>query len=154
MRLTRFAYALCAGLLLAAPGRAAAADTTLSFPTWQAEEPGFSQWWKELIAAYEQAHPDVKIALQQVAYPNFTNEMTIRFASNTPPDIVRNSAGIISAASPHRDGCGPARCAAEVRTHYHARNGRRLQSVSISVEMGRRWASSLMWLRLHAAVLQ
>ncbi|HEY0420423.1 MAG TPA: extracellular solute-binding protein, partial [Acetobacteraceae bacterium] len=92
MRLKRFARAVCAAaLLLAAQVRLAAADTTLNFPTWQAEEAGFSQWWKELIAAYERAHPGVKIALQQIAYPNFANEMTIRFASNTPPDIVELS---------------------------------------------------------------
>src|SRR3954453_3347788 len=71
--------------------RPAAADTVLSFPTWQAEEAGFSQWWKELIAAYEKAHPGVRIALQQIAFPNFSQEMTVRFASNTPPDIVELS---------------------------------------------------------------
>ncbi len=89
MRMQRRAFTLAAGgLLLASRSRPAAAETTLSFPTWQAEEPGFSQWWKELIAAYEKAHAGVKIALQQIAYPNYANEMTIRFASNTPPDIV------------------------------------------------------------------
>jgi multiple sugar transport system substrate-binding protein len=88
----RRAFALGAGgLLLAGGARRAAAATTLTFPTWQAEEPGFSQWWKELIAAYEHAHPGVTITLQQIAYPNFSNEMTVRFASNTPPDIVELS---------------------------------------------------------------
>ena len=92
MPMKRRAFTLGAGgLLLAAQARPAAAETTLSFPTWQAEEAGFSQWWKELIAAYEKAHPGVKIALQQIAYPNFVNEMTIRFASNTPPDIMELS---------------------------------------------------------------
>jgi multiple sugar transport system substrate-binding protein len=92
MRMQRRAFTLGAGgLLLASQTRPAAADTTLSFPTWQAQEPGFSQWWKELIAAYEHAHPGVTIALQQIAYPNFANEMTVRFASNTPPDIVELS---------------------------------------------------------------
>jgi multiple sugar transport system substrate-binding protein len=92
MRMKRRAFTVAAGaLLLASRTRPAAADTTLSFPTWQAEEPGFSQWWKELIAAYQRAHPGVTIALQQIAYPNFVNEMTVRFASNTPPDIVELS---------------------------------------------------------------
>jgi multiple sugar transport system substrate-binding protein len=92
MRMQRRAFTLGAGgLLLASRNRPAAAATTLSFPTWQAEEPGFSQWWKELIAAYQQAHPGVTITLQQIAYPNFSNEMTVRFASNTPPDIVELS---------------------------------------------------------------
>jgi hypothetical protein len=48
----RRTFALGAGgLLLASKARPAAAATTLTFPTWQAEEPGFSQWWRELIAA-------------------------------------------------------------------------------------------------------
>lgn len=79
--------------VLAALGAPAArADMMLSFPTWQAEEPGFSNWWKELIASYEKSHPGVHIALQQIAYPNYANEMTIRFASNTPPDILELAA--------------------------------------------------------------
>jgi multiple sugar transport system substrate-binding protein len=89
MRMKRRAFTLGAGgLLLASQARPAAADTALSFPTWQADEPGFSDWWKELIAAYQQAHPGVTIAMQQIAFPNFANEVTVRFASNTPPDIV------------------------------------------------------------------
>jgi multiple sugar transport system substrate-binding protein len=92
MRMKRRAFTLGAGgLLLSARARAADGGITLSFPTWQAEEAGFSQWWKELIAAYETAHPGVKIVLQQIAYPNFTNDLTVRFASNTPPDIVELS---------------------------------------------------------------
>lgn len=92
MRFKNFICAVCAAaVLLPAQARPVRADTTLSFPTWQAEEAGFSQWWKELIAQYERDHPGVKIALQQIAFPNFANEMTIRFASNTPPDILELS---------------------------------------------------------------
>ena len=57
-----FAFALT----LAAPSLRA--QTTLEFPTWQAEEPGVSTWWKELIAAYEKRYPDVKIDMQQVPF--------------------------------------------------------------------------------------
>jgi len=64
------------------------AQTTLDFPTWQAEEPGVSTWWKELIAAYEKKYPDVKINMQQVPFAQFVKQMTVRFAAGTPPDIV------------------------------------------------------------------
>jgi multiple sugar transport system substrate-binding protein len=64
------------------------AQTTLDFPTWQAEEPGVSTWWKELIAAYEKKYPDVKINIQQVPFAQFVKQMTVRFAAGTPPDIV------------------------------------------------------------------
>ena len=64
------------------------AQTTLDFPTWQAEEPGVSTWWKDLIAAYEKRYPDVKINMQQVPFAQFVKQMTVRFAAGTPPDIV------------------------------------------------------------------
>jgi multiple sugar transport system substrate-binding protein len=69
-------------------GPSAHAQTTLDFPTWQAEEPGVSTWWKELIAAYEKRYPDVKINLQQVPFAQFVKQMTVRFAAGNPPDIV------------------------------------------------------------------
>jgi multiple sugar transport system substrate-binding protein len=83
-RLTRGAAALA----LAGFAAAAGAQTTLDFPTWQAEEPGISTWWKELIAAYEKRHPDVKVNLQQVPFAQFVKQMTVRFAAGNPPDIV------------------------------------------------------------------
>jgi multiple sugar transport system substrate-binding protein len=64
------------------------AQTTLDFPTWQAEEPGVSTWWKDLIAAYEKKYPDVKVNMQQVPFAQFVKQMTVRFAAGTPPDIV------------------------------------------------------------------
>ena len=77
-----------AAVLLAAPVSHAAAQTVLDFPTWQAEEPGVSTWWKNLIAAYEKKYPDVKINLQQIPFNQFVKQMTVRFAAGTPPDIV------------------------------------------------------------------
>jgi multiple sugar transport system substrate-binding protein len=77
------AVALAAGVPLPA-----AAQTTLEFPTWQAEEPGVSTWWKELIAAYQAKYPDVKVQIQQVPFAQFVKQMTVRFAAGNPPDIV------------------------------------------------------------------
>ena len=62
-------------------GTPAHAQTTLEFPTWQAEEPGVSTWWKDLIAAYEKRYPDVKVNLQQVPFAQFVKQMTVRFAA-------------------------------------------------------------------------
>jgi multiple sugar transport system substrate-binding protein len=76
---------LAAGVVLAG---SAHAQTTLEFPTWQAEEPGVSTWWKELIAAYEKRYPDVRINMQQVPFAQFVKQMTVRFAAGNPPDIV------------------------------------------------------------------
>ena len=73
-RFVRAATATClaAGLAATAP---AIAQTTLEFPTWQAEEPGVSTWWKDLVAAYEKKHPDVKINLQQVPFAQFVKHV-------------------------------------------------------------------------------
>jgi len=75
-----------AAIALAAP--LAHAQMTLEFPTWQAEEPGVSTWWKELIAAYEAKNPGVKVNIQQVPFAQFVKQMTVRFAAGSPPDVV------------------------------------------------------------------
>lgn len=79
------ALAIAAGFALAVPAHA---QITLEFPTWQAEEPGVSTWWKDLIAAYEKQYPGVKITLQQVPFAQFVKQLTVRFAAGSPPDIV------------------------------------------------------------------
>ncbi|MEO6566249.1 MAG: extracellular solute-binding protein, partial [Casimicrobiaceae bacterium] len=86
IQLARGLAVACTLAVMAAPG--AQAQTVLDFPTWQAEEPGISTWWKNLIAAYEKKYPDVKINMQQIPFAQFVKQMTVRFAAGTPPDIV------------------------------------------------------------------
>ena len=71
---------------LAAP--ASAQGVTLDFPSWQAEEPGFAEWWKGLIGEYEARHPGVKVKLYSIPFANYVNQLTVRFAGQNPPDIV------------------------------------------------------------------
>jgi multiple sugar transport system substrate-binding protein len=52
-------------LALVAPALAPAQGITLDFPSWQAEEPGFAEWWKGLISDYEAKHPGVKVKLDR-----------------------------------------------------------------------------------------
>lgn len=66
----------------------AAQGVTLDFPSWQAEEPGFSEWWKGLVADFEASHAGVKIKLYSIPFANYVNQLTVRFAGNHPPDIV------------------------------------------------------------------
>ncbi len=66
----------------------AAQGVTLDFPNWQAEEPGFSEWWKALIADFEGKHPGVRVKLYSIPFANYVNQLTVRFAGNNPPDIV------------------------------------------------------------------
>lgn len=90
--------AVLAGAALAAPtlrelaGRgaaaAAAAPSILEYATWQAEEPGFGAWWKEVTTAFAEAHPGQRIAMTQIPFRDYLDQLTIRFASNRPPPLL------------------------------------------------------------------
>ncbi len=67
---------------------ASAQVVTLDFPCWQAEEPGFAEWWKGLIADYEGKHPGVRIKLYSLPFASYVNQLTVRFAGENPPDIL------------------------------------------------------------------
>jgi multiple sugar transport system substrate-binding protein len=61
----------------------------LDFPTWQAEEPGFSMWWQALIAEFQRSHPGVQIRLSGITpSARHTDQMAIRMAAGNPPDIL------------------------------------------------------------------
>lgn len=86
MLLKTLSAAALVAMSLVAP--AAAQTTTLDFPSWQAEEPGLSNWWKELIKDFEAQNPNVKINLYSIPFNQYVQQMTVRFAGNNPPDIV------------------------------------------------------------------
>ena len=73
---------------MTAGAAASAATVTLDFPSWQAEEPGLGDWWKGVIKDFEEQNPDVKINFYMIPFPNFIQQMTVRFAGNNAPDIV------------------------------------------------------------------
>lgn len=81
---TALGLAACSGSDSADDG-----DTiTLEFPSWQAEDPAFGAWWNELIAAYEEDHPDVDIDFYQIPFDSYVDQLTTRFASNDQPELV------------------------------------------------------------------
>lgn len=69
-------------------GAVAAPKVTLDFPSWQAEEPGLADWWKGVIADFEQQNPDAHINFYMIPFAGYIQQMTVRFAGNNPPDIV------------------------------------------------------------------
>jgi multiple sugar transport system substrate-binding protein len=87
-KLARIIAVLATILALGATAPALAQGITLDFPSWQAEEPGFAEWWKGLISEYEAKHPGVKVKLYSIPFANFVNQLTVRFAGQKPPDIV------------------------------------------------------------------
>ena len=87
-KLARIIAVLATILALGLAAPASAQGVTLDFPSWQAEEPGFAEWWKGLIGEYEARHPDVKVKLYSIPFANYVNQLTVRFAGQNPPDIV------------------------------------------------------------------
>jgi multiple sugar transport system substrate-binding protein len=84
----RRAFLATAAATLAVGSTANAQAVTLDFPSWQAEEPGVSTWWKALIAEFEAANPGTKINLYSIPFAQYVQQQTVRFAGNNPPDIV------------------------------------------------------------------
>jgi len=71
-----------------APVFAQSAPVTLDFPSWQAEEPGVSGWWRALIAEFETTNPGAKVNLYSIPFTQYVQQFTVRFAGNNAPDIV------------------------------------------------------------------
>jgi ABC-type glycerol-3-phosphate transport system substrate-binding protein len=87
MRLGIFAAAVIAAVAMSG-NKLAAAPTELEFATSQMEEPGSGDWWKQVIPAFEAAHPEVHVTVTNIPFVNFLDQMTIRFASGRPPGVM------------------------------------------------------------------
>lgn len=65
---------------------------TLTFVSWMKDEPGYGDWWNEVIAEYEATHPGVDIEMTGVARNDFASAMFTMFAGGSPPDILHLAA--------------------------------------------------------------
>ena len=59
----------------------------LDFPSWQATEPGFQEFWESAVQQFEEDHPGVTINFYEVPFSGYTDTLITRFGSNNPPDI-------------------------------------------------------------------
>lgn len=81
---------LCSALicgLSAGPVWAGEDTVVLEFPSWQATEPGFQEFWEEAVAEFENRHENVDINLYQVPFDSYVDTLTTLYAANTPPQI-------------------------------------------------------------------
>ena len=69
-------------------GTVAAQRIVLEMPSWQAEEPGFAEWWQGVIQDFQEMHPEVEVRMHQITFGQYVDQLTIRFAAGNPPDIV------------------------------------------------------------------
>ncbi len=79
-------------LLLMAVAGLQAQDTTLTFISWQVDEPGVGDWWRSAIEEFESRHEGVTIDFTKVARPEYADTFLTLFAGGTPPDIVHLAA--------------------------------------------------------------
>ncbi|WP_159587812.1 ABC transporter substrate-binding protein [Chelativorans xinjiangense] len=81
------ATAVCLAAL-ALPARA----ETLTFVSWMKGEPGYGDWWNEVIAKFESEHPGVEVEMTKVERSTYADTMFTMFAGGSPPDIVHLAA--------------------------------------------------------------
>jgi len=74
-------------MLVSVTGVLAQEETTLTFISWQVDEP-VGEWWREAIAEFESTHPGVTIEFTKVARPEYADTFLTLFAGGNPPDIV------------------------------------------------------------------
>ncbi|MFV0452424.1 MAG: ABC transporter substrate-binding protein [Propioniciclava sp.] len=72
-------------------GDAAPSDevSTITFSTWQAEEPGYKEFWSEAKARFEEEHPGVTLDVQQTAFKDYQQTITTQLAANEAPDVMQ-----------------------------------------------------------------
>jgi len=78
---------LTAGFLVTSAVTAAYAET-LKFVSWQNDDGGTGDWWREAIAKFEAEHPGVNIEFTKVDRSSYADTMTTLFAGGQPPHIV------------------------------------------------------------------
>ena len=91
-RFSLLRLALVLALLTLSAGGALSQDTTLTFISWQVDEPGVGDWWRTAIEEFEGNNEGVTIDFTKVARPEYADTFLTLFAGGTPPDIVHLAA--------------------------------------------------------------
>ncbi|WP_308797534.1 ABC transporter substrate-binding protein [Agromyces silvae] len=65
--------------------------TTIKVLNW---EPGGSEFWDATVAAFEAAHPDIKVELETVPFDRYPEVQGPYITSKTGPDVMANNAGL------------------------------------------------------------
>jgi len=70
------------------PAAASAANLTLSYPSWMFSEPSTGKYFRDMSAAYSQAHPDVNIDLIQLPAGQYVEKIFTEVQGGQVPDIL------------------------------------------------------------------
>jgi multiple sugar transport system substrate-binding protein len=87
-RLTAILVVLALGLAIG-PGAALAAKTSLRMGTWQADDPAFGPFYKEAIAAFQNANPGLEIVLEHSPSSAYWDKLLTQIATKNAPDIMK-----------------------------------------------------------------
>lgn len=90
--LKTIARSVVLGLATSAFALTAAAAEELTFVSWMKDEPGYGDWWNEVIARFEAEHPGTTVEMSKVGRDEYSDTMFTMFAGGTPPDIVHLAA--------------------------------------------------------------
>ncbi|MFV0406382.1 MAG: ABC transporter substrate-binding protein [Propioniciclava sp.] len=63
--------------------------STITFSTWQAEEPGYKEFWSAAKSKFEADHPGVTLEIQQTAFKDYQQTITTQLAANQAPDVMQ-----------------------------------------------------------------
>lgn len=72
-------------------GGSADGTTTIKVLNW---EPGGPEFWSATVAAFEKAHPDIKVELETVPFDRYPEVQGPYITSKTGPDVMANNAGL------------------------------------------------------------
>ncbi|WP_394199069.1 ABC transporter substrate-binding protein [Litoreibacter albidus] len=89
LRKTAISALLAASTMLTA---LPASAETLNFVSWMKDEPGYGDWWNEIVAEFEETHEGVDINMSRVSRAEYADTMFTMFAGGNPPDIVHLAA--------------------------------------------------------------
>jgi ABC-type glycerol-3-phosphate transport system substrate-binding protein len=70
------------------PAAARAAGLTLSYPSWMFSEPSTGKYFRDLSAAYEQAHPNAQVDLIQLPAGQYVEKIFTEIQGGQVPDIL------------------------------------------------------------------
>lgn len=84
---TALTAAITAGLLTTTAMSTAHAEV-LKFVSWQTDDGGMGDWWRDAIATFEASHPGTTIEFTKVERASYADTMTTLFAGGSPPHIV------------------------------------------------------------------
>jgi len=69
--------------------------TWWNFPTFQALDGEVGKYEKQIIAAFNEKHPEIKVNLEMINFENGPEKLNVAIATNSAPDVIYDAPGRI-----------------------------------------------------------